>query len=248
MKAPILIITFQIIFLSNLFAQSAVIRNINLYYKDQKAIINYDLKDFKPNKNHNIELFFVDDNFNVKVPKKLFGDFGDSISTGKNKQIQWALFEDNINIANTLKPVILVDGLNKGGSNNIILSILVPGLGDYFVENPRNMIYKPYLRTLTVIGALTLGYIADQNRVKLVWKKWDSKINDEVGYLYDNDYWLFSFDKEIFYFVGISVWLMDVIWVYAKGNENEKLKLFTNYYPSISYKNGIANLGININL
>lgn len=248
MKVIIIVFVLNALFNNNIFAQQPVIRNINLYYKDRKAIINYDLKDFRAKESHYVELFFVDDKFNVHVPKKIFGDYGDSIYAGKNKQIQWALFDDKVDISNTLSPIILVDGVNKGGSQNVLLSMLIPGLGDYFVENPKNMVFKPYLRTLTVLGAITLGYIADQKRVKLVWKKWDDRTNTEMGWLYDNDYWLFSFDKEVFYFVGISVWIMDVIWVYAKGNENERLKMFSNYSTVVSYKNGFANISININL
>ncbi len=248
MKALIIIISLEAIFISNIFAQAPVIRNLNVYYKDQKAIINYDLKDFKANKNHTIELFFVDEKFNVRIPRKIYGDIGDSIPAGKNKQIQWALFEDNVNFSSKLQPVILADGLNKGGSNSIFLSILVPGLGDYFVENPRNMVFKPYLRTITALGSIALGVIADQKRVKLVWKRWNYKTNSELGWSWVDDYWLFDFDKEIFYFVGISIWIMDILWVYSKGNQNERLKTFTKYNPSVSVSNGFTNFGLNIEI
>jgi hypothetical protein len=238
------IIIFLIIITKLCFSQAPVIRNVFLYYKDQKVIVNYDLKDFKSsNKHHSVQLLFVDDQFNVRLPDKLTGDFGDSIVAGTNKQIEWAIFEDDVNISQELRPVLLADGLKKGGANNLLLSLFIPGLGDYFVENPRNMVFKPYLRTFASLSCITLGYLADKNRVDLVFKEWSTSQKRVVGWDNVTDYWLFKFDKEIFYFTGISIWLMDVIWVYAKGKQNEKLKIFSNYSPALSYNDGITNFG-----
>ncbi len=249
MKKIFFYILCSCLFSSSIFSQEPVIKNLNLYYKDKNVIVNYDLKDFKRSKElHTIELFFVDDNFNVVVPHKISGDFGDSIMAGQDKQIKWAVFDDNVNITRKLRPIVLADGLNKGGSANVIWSFFVPGLGDYFVENPRNMIFKPYLKTLLFFGCVTLGYMADQNRIPLVWKEWDRTLMREVGFSYADDHWLFAFDKEIFYFAAASIWIMDLIWVYSKGNQNERLKVFTKFTPTVSKSKNFTNLGININL
>lgn len=253
MKRLLLSILIICLLLSNLSAQQEpVIRNLNLYYKNKKALINYDLKDFKrSDKYHTIELLFVDRNFNVIVPEKITGDFGDTITAGKNKQIQWYIFDDDINISRQLKPIVLADGLRTGGSSNALWSVFVPGLGDYFVENPRNMVFKPYLKTILFFGSLSLAIIADQNRIPLTWKTWHRNILgdwSEFGYSHTYDYWLFKFDTETFLFTAASIWILDLIWVYAKGNQNERLKIFTKYKPAVTKNKDFTNVGLNINL
>ena len=232
-----LILFFLLIFVQTLIiAQNSEVRNVNLDIKNNKVYISYDLIGDDVN-NNNVELFFIDDRYTIKVPKKLDGDFGENINPGSNKTIEWDVFKDNITIAQKLQPKIIVNGIKKGGSKNAYLSILVPGLGDYFVKDHREMIFKPYIRTATILGLVASSIVANHNREKVDTYGWSQSYrgwntsNDPIWAVigYDYDYWLFENDAEILLAAGISLWVADVIWVYAKGLENDKLRMFSNY-------------------
>jgi len=237
------------------YSQDAKVKNVKLEFKLNKVLINYDLIGLDSINKHNIELFFVDDHFTVWAPDAITGDYGTNIEPGLNKQIEWDLFKDNVGIAQKLKPIVVSDGIKKGGSKNAYLSILIPGLGDYFVKDSKEIIIKPYIRTVSSLGLIGLGIIAGQNRIKKDIEGWFIRDYNEyneygrwvrtysvqewdvVGYEYD--YWLFNQDKEIFLIAGATIWILDVVWVFMRGLENEKLKMFSNY----SFNSGVEQNG-----
>ncbi len=245
-----LILFFLLIFVQTLIiAQNSEVRNVNLDIKNNKVYISYDLIGDDVN-NNNVELFFIDDRYNVKVPKKLDGDFGENINPGINKTIEWDVFKDDISIAQKLQPKIIVNGIKKGGTKNVFLSMLLPGLGDYFVQDHRKMILKPYLRTASTLGLITMGIIAKEKRYEEeVWgwvtNPYNRNIEPKWSYLgYETNYWLFENDTEFLLAAGITLWITDIIWVYAKGLENEKLKMFSNYSFNINSNNGFTGFSL----
>ncbi|MFO7969219.1 MAG: hypothetical protein R6U15_03790 [Candidatus Izemoplasmatales bacterium] len=260
-------LTLNIILLSLLFvnAQEPKVKNVDLKIENNKVLINYDLIGNKiKNNNHNIELFFIDDRYTIKVPKSLDGDIGEDINPGMNKTIEWEVFEDDISIAQKLQPKIIVNGIKKGGSKNAYLSMLVPGLGDYFVKDHREMIIKPYIRTISTLGLIGLGIYAGKERsqepmmsVKYKTERYDSNNDGVINY---NDItrtvevpiligtetknWLFPNDAEVFYISGAILWIADIVWVFAKGSENEKLKMFSNYSFDVKSHNGFTGFNL----
>ena len=247
-----LILFILLIFVQTLIiAQNSEVRNVNLDIKNNKVYISYDLIGDDVN-NNNVELFFIDDRYNVKVPKKLNGDIGKGIEFGTNKTIEWDVFKDNITIAQKLQPKIIVNGIQKGGPKNAFLSLLIPGLGDYFVKDHRKMIIKPYIRTAATLGLVASSIIANHNREKVdiygwsqSYRGWNAS-NDPIWTVigFDYNYWLFENDAEILLATGIALWLTDIIWVYAKGLENEKLKMFSNYSFNINSNNGFTGFSL----
>ncbi len=251
-------------FTLNSIGQEAKVKNVGIDIDKNKIIVNYDLIGNDTVGKHNVELFFIDDRYTIQLPKKLSGDFGEEVKPGLNKRIEWDVFTDDIAIAQKLQPKIVVNGIKKGGSKNALYSMLVPGLGDYFVKDSKSMIFKPYLRTVSTLGLIGLGVVANQNRetvpimsIKFVTERYDSN-ND--GYINNRDdtrtvekpiiigqetkYWLFPNDKELFLISGITLWVADVIWVFVKGAENEKLKMFSNYSFNANVSNVITNFSL----
>ena len=122
----------------------------------------------------------------------------------------------------------------KGGPEKMFFSLLVPGLGDYFVANSREMKFKPYMRLASVAGFLVLGYGASNDR----WVEYNESIIIRREYVYgqgwiqkeetirlagDTNYKYFKHDAEILYTLGAAIWLADVFWVLNKGYHNKIL-------------------------
>jgi len=246
-------------FTLNSIGQEAKVKNVDIDIEKNQIIVNYDLIGNDTVNKHNVELFFIDDRYSVQLPKKLSGDFGEGVSPGLNKRIVWDVFTDDVIIAQKLQPKIVVNGIQKGGSKNALYSILVPGLGDYFVKDSKSMIIKPYIRTISTLGLVGLGIIAGQKRTEEdIWgwvTDWKAGIDQNGNYGiiettewqirgYETKNWLFENDKEVFLISGITLWVADVIWVFLKGTENEKLKIFSNYSFNANVSNGITNFSL----
>ncbi|MFO7969218.1 MAG: hypothetical protein R6U15_03785 [Candidatus Izemoplasmatales bacterium] len=247
-KIYLILITFCLS-IAFIHAQESKVENVDLKVKNNKVFVNYDLISNDLDKKNTVELFFVDDRFTIKVPNKLNGDIGEGIEPGVNKTIEWDVFKDNVAIAQKLQPKIIVNGIKKGGAKNAYLSMLVPGLGDYFVKDHREMILKPYLRTVSTLGLITMGVIAKQKRYEEeVWGWVTTPNRNDIpkwSYLgYETRFWLFENDTEFFLAAGIAAWIADIIWVYAKGLENDKLKMFSNYSFNMNTNNGITNFSL----
>ena len=246
MKRYIFIILFLGIIYST-FAQDPYVKDINLKIKNNKVLIDYKVKNSDIGK-HNVELFFIDEDFRITVPKSLSGDIGKNIDIQGIKNIEWEIFKDDILLAKDLKPRIIIDGIKYGGPRNAYLSMLIPGLGDYFVKDTKRMIIKPYMRTVATLGLIGLGVTAAITREKVpiysliynssyrfhddtngdgVFNDSDRWVEQCQGYKYKN--WLFPNDKDIFFISGITLWAADVIWVMVKGSENRKIQRFSNY-------------------
>lgn len=236
------------------FGQESKVKNIDIDISGNKVFINYDLIQKDTFSANDIELFFVDNRFTVKVPEKLSGDIGSNIKPGQNKRIEWDVFNDDVEIAQKLKPRIIVNGIKKGGPQNALYSILIPGLGDYFVKDHKDMIIKPYYRTLATFGVIGLSVMASQNRERI------NIISEETQYVQENglmvpstrtyvsgyyyEYWMFKGDAEVFLVTGIAMWIGDIVWVYAKGNENDRLRMFSNFSLNGYVGNGLTNLSL----
>lgn len=232
-------------------AQNPKVKNLGIEIKDDKVLFNYDLIAKDTNKIQTVELFLIDNDYNICVPKKIKGDYGKAVLPGENKLIEWDVYKDDVIISQKLKPKIVVNGIKKGGASNAVYSILVPGLGDYFVADHKDMFIKPYIRTLATLGIFGLGIYATIEREEIPIYGWVEKYsgwgNDEIvwdikGYKYDNAF--FSNDAELLLITGATLWIADIIWVFMKGMENDKLRIFSNY--SLGVEKGYSTLKYSI--
>ncbi|MFO7969216.1 MAG: hypothetical protein R6U15_03775 [Candidatus Izemoplasmatales bacterium] len=255
------LILFTITFIPGIKAQDAEVKNVNIDIKNNKVFVNYDLISNDLDKENSVELFFIDDRFTINVPGKVNGDIGKGIEPGVNKTIEWDVFKDDVSIAQKIQPKIIVNGIKKGGPKNAYLSFLMPGLGDYFVKDHKDMIIKPYYRTVFTLGTIGLGINALMQRedvpvysIKTGTEYYDSDgdglLDDIRPYkkeiLIGNETknWLFQHDAELLLATGITLWVADIIWVYAKGLENEKFKMFSNYSFDVKSHNGFTGFSL----
>ena len=234
-----------IVFSANLHAQSLpVAKNIDISIDQNKAIIHFDIKSRSPGSVHQVDLKFLDEDYHLVLPELLTGDIGSNISSEPVRRIEWDISNDVQLLGSNITPVLFIDGISKqysntGGPSNALLSILVPGLGDYFVADRRMMTFKPYMRTISSLGLIALGVWAGEKRYHAEGEYQTfvelTRVPNEQGYGYhyeeslnekyvegDLQYQFFKGDKEAFIALGAAIWAVDILWVLAKGSNNVK--------------------------
>jgi len=229
------------------------IENIRLDFDSNRFEIEYDITNSESNHLHQIDFYVIDNIGNVIFPDSLRGDIGKAVLPGRDKKIIWDIYSEYDVVHGSFDPRIVLDGSEKraikGGPSYAFLSVLVPGLGDYFVADYRKMKIKPYYKTAFTYSFVGLGIAALANRThipdkmgepgwyrefiplddgKRIWiEVYRQNWIEEPGY---TEYWLFRYDAEFFLGVGIAAWLVDVIWVARTGTKNKKVKteIFNN--------------------
>ena len=195
-----------------------------------KIIVNYNIENYKSFQRFTIELSFRDENNNEIIPVSMKGDIGTNIKGGINKQIIWDVFNDISDVPPKLKAKVRITEIKEvfGGPSNALFSVMVPGLGDWYVKNQKKMILKPYIRTAAVYGILGYGiyqtiqipkakneYLNPKENPPLTdWKT----TNDKNYQIYRN-----HVNQSIIYTsAGITCWVADVVWVLIKGSSNAR--------------------------
>ncbi len=253
----LIIIIISQVFSFSVYSQDldAEIKNLDMTVVNNKVVITYDIVNFMPKETYTVRLNFVDKDLNFTYPNSLAGDVGINVSGGNNKKIEWDIINDQITIRDKLEPSLSLNGVSKyqsegGGPSNAIFSILIPGLGDYFVADIKNMKIKPYFKTISSLGLITMGFVAGNKRkpnyllvpaheeLYVYYTnrgRQESHIWVEDEWVEDGtDYWLFKGDKEVFIGIGASIWIADIFWVYMKGSLNDKFRN-QNHHFDISY-------------
>ncbi|MBN2520293.1 MAG: hypothetical protein JXB17_07305 [Bacteroidales bacterium] len=245
-------IIFIVISLISTYSQKskAQIKNVDFTYNsdNQIIVVIYDIDNSSAIERYNIELTFVDFNGNRIVPRSIRGDVGNDIKGGKNKVIYWDVLND-VEELGRVRARVTVKGVTEhlGNSSNALLSVMVPGLGDYYVKNKRNMIIKPVFRTITAYGLVGYGiynYIDFNKKFKEYNDKdtpredFDRLFNEATTSLH-RSYVASS--------IGAAIWASDVIWVAIKGAKNKQRNLMIG---SIGYDYNLVYIpgGVGLNL
>jgi len=240
-------IFLAILFLTGIQALSAQKKpragNVDITIEQNKAFIHYDIRAGGGKPVHRVDLKFLDEQYNLVSPTSLSGDIGINITGGTDKTIVWDITQDMELLGSDIRPVIFVDGAsrqfnNTGGPKNALLSVLMPGLGDYFVADPRMMTFKPYMRTLSSFGLIALGFYLGEQRYQEEGH-WELTLKPNANRLTGEDrfydryvegsmkYAWFKGDKEVIITMGAALWAADVIWVLSRGSNNVKFRKAT---------------------
>jgi len=232
------LLTFFWILPSNVSGQDPEVSNIQLDIKQNRVHIHYDILNSQPSMQHDVDVLFLDQDYKYFDPQELSGDIGNQIRGGADKDIVWDAMADRFDFSRKVTPQIFLDWEKRGGADNALLSLLVPGLGDYFVAETKEMTIKPYMRTLSALGFVTLGFIAQNKRKDVPLYTYSDMpyIDTETGdylsrtgrvlYGHETQPWLFGGDAEVFLSVGAAIWVADILWVAVKGFQNEKINQY----------------------
>jgi len=233
-------------------SQSRTINVIDFKVQDNCLYLEYKLNSNKP---EDVLFILWDDDFNPSIPKSVEGSTGNAVKPDGVKLVKWNLYNDNDMLYSKLRPdlIALNDYEGKNGSQSAFYSMLVPGLGDYFVTDVRSMRFKPYLRTLSALGAISLGLIAS-NKIErpAVYthyvNPWTNTVEERFSGYGNKQYWLFKHDNAFFLTIGLGIWVYDIIWVATKGGKNDKINKLLSNIELTQSPNGSFALGLNFPL
>jgi len=218
-----------------------LIRNVRTTMTGRDVEIRYDLAGPRDGSPHTVDLAVVDNRRNVVYPDSVTGDLGAGIMPGEGKLITWEIYKEYDAVNGDFTPRLILDAgvtRNKGrGPEYAALSLLIPGLGDYFVADVKEMKIKPWYKTAFTAAFLGMSWAAFRNRDVI------PPVMNPPGWYYTmhspdpvyidhewlqviekTDYWLFPHDAEVFLGVGAAAWLLDVVWVARKGALNNRVR------------------------
>lgn len=220
------------------------VKHMKLAVEKDKVLVNYDLENALPDSSYKVNLVFSDNRFRIIVPDSVSGDIGNMVYGGEGKQIVWDIRADQIKFKSDYRASLMINGIpdkgGKGGPNNALLSLAMPGLGDYFVSNYKQRKIKPWYITVSSLGLIGLGIYAGTERYtdynvdywsepNRVWNSethqfeyiWVDKQQTREG---DTHYKFFKADMEVMIGLGAAIWLADIAYVWSRGSQNKKLK------------------------
>lgn len=198
------------------------ITDVNFWLDNKQIIVEYNIVNGSPDDRFTIGLKFVTENDQVIIPKSVTGDIGKNIEAGKGKTISWDFVTDRLAFSGNLKAVITVipSLAHSGGPEYALLSLVVPGLGGYFVEKNK---VRSIITTIGTVGLMTYGIIekTKANRYYTDYKS-SSDIQD-IRMLYDKAN---SAHHKYFIATRIAamVWIADIVWVAYRGSRNKNEK------------------------
>ena len=218
-----------IIFLSLLFSfhcYSQQIENVNFKVDNNVMVVTYDLVNCPNGNTYDVNLKIIGDS-GIYIPKSISGDLK-NVYPGKNKKIEWSMLFDNTKIKDKdkIKAIVEINEIHsnslkiKGGPANAILSVILPGTGDIFVQKENKIV--PYPIMLAYIGSV---YMAIQNYSN--YKSFKKEPLSPTGYYSTLKYSRESYYERFLISAGIatSILIVDVIHIAVKGTKNKRKQL-----------------------
>jgi len=172
-----------------------------------------------------VHLYFYDSDYRLYRPLQTIPEQGSLMSSGTQHSMLWENAATLYKKGGTLTPVIITgnpaDFRFGPGPEAALLSLVIPGLGDYVIGNTSEQTIQPWMRTVGAFGLLALGLHASEERYRgepIYWN--DNRIwkSGEIHYRF------FRNDAELLIGAGIAIWVADVIWVSIRGNKNRSLR------------------------
>ncbi len=224
-----------------MYAKEVQVEKVEFNFIGKKIVVNYNIANFKPTERFKLSLYFVTDNNDTILPVSLTGDIN-NIKGGIGKIITWDFLQDNAKINNVnIKAVVKIAAISEepGNPSNALLSLLVPGLGDRYVSNPRKAIIKPYFVTILAYGFIGAGiynsivksfYDYDQRHAIVAVDIQNFKNKANTAALYSN----------IYNGIGAAIWGSDIIYVLLKSEKKSNNKAKLSLTPIVNpYPNGL---------
>lgn len=220
-------------------ANSQQIENVDFSLEGNTLVVTYDLINCPTKSFYNIGLTFIDRSNKNIIPISIGGDIK-KVYPGTGKKIVWKYTDDSYigDIETDLKATVkILESFStqiKGGPQNAILSMILPGWGDHYVNKVKKS--TPYLVSLLYLGAAGYGLYQKMESDKYYKLYLNATDQNEM----DTQYNLASeANKNFVTYAGAAalIWVIDVISVLNKGSKNAR---------EIKKRNGLASSFSNI--
>jgi hypothetical protein len=198
----------------------AKITDVDFRLEDRFIVVNYSIVGSLHKEQMTIELKFITENNESIIPKTVTGDVGTNFFGDGIKVIRWDIVADKVTLSGNLKASVAITSskIILGGPSNALLSVIVPGLGGYFVD--KNKI-RSVLTTISTVGLIAYGITQKLQADKYYSDYKASTVTSEIQSLYtkangaQNKYYITTR-------AGAGIWALDIIWVTLKGIHNRK--------------------------
>lgn len=226
----ILILTLLVLSQPAICQTKAKITDVDFQLEDRYIVINYNLTGAAPKEEMTIELKFITENNEVIIPRTVTLDIGTKIYANGKKSILWDIVTDAPVLSGNLKAIVTITSSRViySGPSNAILSVLIPGLGGYFVDENKT---RSVLTTVSSIGLIAFGVVQKKQANKYYADYTASTTLSEMDDLYTK-----ANDAHHKYLtatrIGAGIWALDIIWVTFKGFHN--MKVAKSYYSSFN--------------
>ena len=219
-----------------LFSQPAVcqtkarITDVDFHLEDRYIVVNYNINGLSPKEEVTIELKFVTENNESIIPKTMTGDVGKKTFGDGSKAILWDVVADQAVLSGNLKASVMITASRVvyKGPGYAFLSVLMPGLGGYFVDKNKA---RSVITTISSIGLITYGLMQKTQADKYYADYTASTTPSEMDDLYTKA----NNAQHSYYMatrIGAGIWALDIIWVTFKGFHN--MKVAKSYYSSFN--------------
>jgi hypothetical protein len=212
------ILTISLLFIS-LLSFSQTVENIRLSVEGDKVIVQYDLIG-KKNWDYIVDIKFK--GLTEISPFAISGDVGKGVQRGDNQKIVWDVYQDMDGIQGNLKAVITARSpkvkLGINGPAAALLSVPIPGLGDFFVRDNKWLGVSVLLTEATLFGIIQSkeSQWADLESKKQAvgfnspqWNEYNNEMEEILG----------SQFKYIVPF--LAIWIADIAQVAITGAANQ---------------------------
>jgi len=250
MKYSIIILLITLIFKQSCSGQTkAKISDVDFHLEDRYIVVNYNLFGALPKEQLTIELTFITENNETIIPKTVHNDVGTNIFTDGSKVILWDIVADQVILSGSIKAKVTITSskILFRGPSNALLSILIPGLGGYFVDTHKA---RSVLTTISTVGLLTFGIAQKIQADKYYTDYTTTTVNTLKQGLY-NKYNDAHNNYLVTTKIAAGIWIFDVIYVTIKGARNKNLanSSYQGYIedgPRLYYVNNGLQLGYSV--
>jgi hypothetical protein len=211
-----LLIVFLVVSFSS-FA-NGTITNVSLRYNGDQVVISYDLNSSNNNNLFDISVKLYRSKTDQIEAVTFTGDVGKSIASGTNKKAIWQVKVDNVKVNDYVYAVVeATPALNISIGKHLLKSALLPGLGEYRLDNYNLHIYKSVLGYGAIAGAIVLNANAVNN--------YDSYLSSTMQ---ANNYFEAAQSQQVLSYVmagtAVAVWGYGLYKTYTKA---KKLKAYS---------------------
>lgn len=225
-----------------LMAQNATIENVDFEVNGDKVVVTYNIANAAAEELFEINLKFVTKNDQTIAPKSTTGDIGKDIPGGSGKSITWKVMDDRSELEEELKAVVQVVSIRNtkydhlgGGPGNAFRSLLIPGLGDYYVKKDATKKRPYWLFAATTTSLFIYSAIASGTALiheSTAQSYMDDYTSDPIYYsdyytqakYYDNlaSKWRRKSGRALGF--AFTIYAVDFTWCIAKGIRNNSIR------------------------